>query len=465
MPRAVVSRLAMNVVQILPQLMNIVHPIASAEGNPVSQLNTFVAPSPNFGLIRLMTLVNRVVMLKGVVGLRDLAPFDRLAGLRGLANVRCMDFPQGDQERLRRVTRPTGVCFVAPNHPEFFTDWMIDKEIASRFFPKAAFWATNTVVNGLGRLAQKFWLANNLIAQIPGNSAPAREHSITWATAGNVVLLHPEGQVGWHRDLVAPLMPGAAEMALEVVRRQDVSGDTKDVWLAPLVWKLTFMSDVEPALARECAYVERKLRIKPAVESSLAERVYTIYATLQARDELTLGLVSSPAEPFARRHERLVETLSALIAKATGPDAAADRTTLLKVARKQLREGNVADATRLKRHVEMLTKALRIGSFAWARPTVTQEELAEHIKRLRADHCVGSWRDTLNRMLPQPAGPRRAYVRVPEPINVRDFAGKTPAQVMAELRRRMQAALDEIVEKRAAGVYANPFRGEGGSRR
>ena len=93
---------------------------------------------------------------------------------------------------------------------------MLDKEISARVSPRAAFWATNGVVNGLGRLAQKFWLANNLIAQIPGNSEAAREHSVGWALQGKVVLLHPEGAVGWHGNYVAPLMPGAVEMANEV---------------------------------------------------------------------------------------------------------------------------------------------------------------------------------------------------------------------------------------------------------
>ena len=138
----------------------------------MSRLDVFVAPKPNLWLINAMTGVNRVVMLKGVAGLRDMAPFNRLAGLRGISDVRTIDFPEAERARLAAVCGPGKATFFAPNHPEFFTDWMIDKEIASRVCPLAAFWATNGVVNGLGLLAQKFWLANNLIAQIPGNSEP-----------------------------------------------------------------------------------------------------------------------------------------------------------------------------------------------------------------------------------------------------------------------------------------------------
>ncbi|TIR44243.1 MAG: hypothetical protein E5X26_13090, partial [Mesorhizobium sp.] len=95
-------------------------------------------------------------------------------GLRGVANIRHIDFPVADQQKLHACCGEGQATFITPNHPEFFTDWMIDKEIVSRVSPLAASWATHGVVNGLGRLMQKFWLANNLIAQIPGNSEAAK---------------------------------------------------------------------------------------------------------------------------------------------------------------------------------------------------------------------------------------------------------------------------------------------------
>ena len=137
----------------------------------MSFLDTFVPPRPSKPLIRAMTAVNRVFMLKGIPVLRDLWPFSKVPPFRGLANVRHLDFPAADEARLAAVCGPGKATFITPNHPEFFTDWMIDKEIVARVSPLAASWATHGVVNGLGRLAQKFWLANNLIAQIPGNSA------------------------------------------------------------------------------------------------------------------------------------------------------------------------------------------------------------------------------------------------------------------------------------------------------
>ncbi|NGO53412.1 hypothetical protein [Allomesorhizobium camelthorni] len=430
----------------------------------MSRLDTFVAPEPSVPLIKAMTVVNRVLMLRGVLGFRDIPPFNRIAGLRGIANVRHIDFPEADRARLAGVCGQGKATFITPNHPEFFTDWMIDKEIASHACPLAAFWATNGVVNGLGKAAQKFWLANNLIAQIPGNSQAARELSVSWALKGHGVLLHPEGSVGWHGDFVAPLMPGAAEMALEALKRSREAGRELEVWIAPIVWKLAFTRNVEADLMKECAYVERSLKIEPAPRSvALPDRVYRIYETLLSRDEEKHGVESDGRAPFADRQEALLsamhDRLCELLPETASP---ASRGEIMRNARRFLRE-NSADPE-LRKQVKSLSDAIscvqRVGDFAFASKTVTQEGIAEHIKRIRNDYCKGTMRDTLNRFLPQPAGPRRAHIRAPEPLAMHDFQG-APGEAMAEIRRRMQAALDEINDGlRASGslrFYPNPF--------
>ena len=149
--------------------------------------------------------------------------------------------------------------FLLPNHPEFFTDWMLDKDIIARAAPQAASWATHGVVNGMGSAMQKFWLWNNLIAQIPGGSSASKDYSVEWASSGKGVLLHPEGMVGWHPDWIAPLMPGAADMAKDSAI---LSG--KSAFLQPIVWKIIFKADVSAKLAREAAYVEKRLNVEAA---------------------------------------------------------------------------------------------------------------------------------------------------------------------------------------------------------
>lgn len=428
----------------------------------MSRLNTFVAPRPNRAMIAAMTGVNRIAMLGGVPVLRDLPVANRVPPFRGLANVRDIDFPAADLARLKAVCGPGKATFLTPNHPEFFTDWMIDKEILSRVAPMAGAWATNSVVNGLGGLAQRFWLANNLIAQIPGNSGAAKRHSVEWALQGHGVLLHPEGAVGWHANHVDRMMPGAAEMAFDALRRGRAANPRQEVWLAPVVWKLAFQRDVEQELLRECAYVERRLRIGSPAAATLPERVFDIYRTVLRRDAERLDLGVPEAATFGRWHHGMLGRLCAMLGDRPA-DGAFDAEGVLRRARRELRglaKGS-AEHRRLKDLSDCLAVSLRLaGSWAFSNETITQEEIAEHIKRLRNDYCKGTLRDTLNAFVPQPAGPRTAHIRVPEPIAVHAHEG-SEGRLMEELRSRMQATIDDMLaDPKINGrfvSYPNPF--------
>ncbi len=276
----------------------------------MAKLDVFVAPKPKPGLIKALNFVNRWLMLGGVPVLRSIP----LPGLRGFADIREWDYPADDQARLKALCGQGRATFIVPNHPEFFTDWMIDKEVLSRAAPLAACWATHGVVNGLGNLAQKFWLANNLIAQIPGDGGGARAHSVAWASKGHGVLLHPEGSVGWHANHVAPLFAGAAEMALEAMAAGRAEDAAFQSHIAPIVWKLAFLGDVSAGLARECAYVEKRLNIATPAGSGPAQRIYLIYSALLTRDEMALGLTGGESAPFRERQKLVKDAVQSKMA-------------------------------------------------------------------------------------------------------------------------------------------------------
>jgi hypothetical protein len=419
----------------------------------MAKLDVFVAPIPRPGLIKALNFVNRWIMLGGIPILRNIpAP-----GLRGFADIRKWDYPAEDKARLKALCGPGKATFIVPNHPEFFTDWMIDKEVLSRAAPLAACWATHGVVNGLGNLAQKFWLANNLIAQIPGDGGAARSHSVAWAVNGHGVLLHPEGSVGWHSNYVAPLFAGAAEMAMEALEKGRVQDAAFQSYVAPIVWKLEFLSDVSAGLAGECAYVEKRLNIATPSSSSPAQRMFLIYSALLTRDEMALGLTGGESAPYRERQKLVVAAVTAKLAAILGTEADA-AAGWQRLARRQLRELDRKSevASELKRLSEMLFRATRVGQFAFQNPEISQEETAEHIKRIRNDYCSGTFRDTFNAFVPQPVGPRRAVLRIVEPIALHAWQG-TAEEAMAELRRRMQATLDGINAGLSPRLQKNPF--------
>ena len=185
-----------------------------------SRLNTFVTPQPHAGLIRALIPFNRLVNLKGIPLLRDIPYLNRLPVVRGLCDIREIDLDDASKALLAFAMNGDNASFITPNHPEFFTDWMLDKEIASRFYPLTANWATHSIVNGMGKWGQKFWLANHLIAQVPGDTESALADSKQAAANGTPVLLHPEGQVLWQSDYINPLFHGAAQMALALAQER-----------------------------------------------------------------------------------------------------------------------------------------------------------------------------------------------------------------------------------------------------
>ncbi|MEZ5773166.1 MAG: hypothetical protein R3D33_00195 [Hyphomicrobiaceae bacterium] len=456
-------------------------PVDEVAEHPKGRLETFVRPCPSPLLISALVPVNRLLCLSGIAGLRRVPLIDRIPGVRGLADITQLDLPAEDALRLRSSVNPLTAAFVTPNHPEFFTDWMIDKELTARISPLAASWATNVIVNGMGPAMQRFWLKNNLIAQIPGTGgAEGKAYSVEWALKGHGVLLHPEGTVGWHGDTIGPLFPGAIEMAAEAARRAREAGESRGAVVAPVVWKLAFRRDVEAALSCEIGYVEAKLGLPaPPRHATPAERVATAYRILLARDETAYGLTDAEiGGDYDQRQRRLLghmterlhglltgfETSHAPVPEADSGDPAIRHGEIVRAAdrlmRRRRQEGvEVPEAAR--RLVGDMRRLLRFRPLLYPARLMTQEQVAENIKRLRSDYCFGSFRDNADRMVPRPAGARIAIVRVPEPLEISNILGtraslthEETAALTATLRARMQAALDRI----NAGLDADPSR-------
>ena len=422
-------------------------------------LNKFVRPKPNAMLIRALAPVNTVLCLKGLPLLRDIPGLNRIPGIRGICNVRHIDFPKADQDRLSKICAGDKIVFLAPNHPEFFTDWMLDKYVTSLTCTMAANWATHGVVNGLGAMMQKFWLANNLIAQIPGNPGPSRAYSVEWAGKGHGVLLHPEGGVGWHSNYIAPLFPGALEMAREALAEHPAG----EAYVAPVVWKLVFEGDVTSRLHKECGYVEGKLKIRRGDDGDkIAERVFHIYQVLLERDEEKWGVAVDISANYRHRQLALIKALrQKLCDQIHDSYVPQEGELLLRGARRWMREHKKAENRRLVRDlVNTIARHESLDEYAFENETVTQEELAEHIKRIRRDYCKGTLKDTLNAFVPQAAGRRTAHIRVPEPFALHGKEGKKVK--LEDLRTRMQESLDTInseVEAQGGFIrFDNPFQ-------
>lgn len=381
---------------------------------------------------------------------------NRYAILRGLMKLRAFDLPAADLARLRSAIHPGAVAFVGPNHPEFLTDWMVDKELSRRVSPLMAHWASYEIVNA-SPAARAFWLANNLIANVPGGGGKA--YSVAWAARGHGVLLHPEGTATWQGERVSTLLPGIVDMAWEAATALRERGDSRPVWLVPIAWRLAFVGDAAHGLAREISRIERGLAL-PASAGPLSERFAALMCRLLERqcERLGLAAVRLPATAAGRGYfaaqAGVLDELRTKLATRYGP-LDPDLTRAQFQLRRAMRERAESDAEGVRRDRGWLVELQRLGGFdpaLYDRPRLAQERLAEVLKRTRSSLLTRGLRNALHNTVPVAVAPRVVHVRVPEPIAVHaapaatdpEAAAATRAALLAEHTGRLQASLDAL---------------------
>lgn len=399
-----------------------------------------------------------------------MSPLARWA-LRSRFEIKEMDFPEADRARLAAATDPKNAFFFGPVHPEFGTDWIIDKVITDQYAPETMHWAARDVV----KLAPRLLSANNLLANDGGEAA--KELSIQNARAGKGVLLHPEGTVLWTADRTNTIFPGIDDMAEETARREGPSG--KPVYIISPVWKAEYTTDVSAALLDEMSFIEKSLRLPQHRGLLVSDRFGELQESILAIQQLKFGVVdplphgiNSELDFFARQEkvrQAIVDRLKAShrVAESSSMEKTVQR--LIKVIRAErkaaLIAGDQAKADALKKDLAAAEEAKRLGKFTreiyGAKPTLTQEEIGESLKRLRADLVTGGLGNVIENMAPKPYGSRVLHVRIPEPIRVDPSSSETSEQRLARVRESMQGTLDRINAEIAPRVTRfavhNPF--------
>lgn len=426
-------------------------------------LTRFVTPKPNKTLIYALIYINRWLNLKGIPILRDVPFLKRLPGIRGLCDIRQIDWPQADKMRLQAACNWLTSTYITPNHPEFFTDWMLDKEICSHVAPMTANWATHDVVNGMGKWGQKFWLANHLIAQIPGQTNTAIDYSIQTAMQGTPVLLHPEGNVLWQGDHINHLYLGAANMALQTWQ----NNTTRAVYIAPVLWKLVFLKDESKALHEEMAYIEKQLNLASGQEMDLATRLLHVHMAVLYRQYENMGFSPNLGLDFFATQDDLIQKILVSMSRFDGQEEnletrANNALHAMRTAQKQGEAFSHMD----KKKQKMLQTLLRTPRSVYQQPEFSQEHIAECLKRLRCDYLRGGhWKNRIHVFIPRPVGGRKAIIRVPEPLSINQIKADNPtadaAWITQKLKTTMQETLDNINEQLRQNnhpyPYTNPF--------
>ena len=384
-----------------------------------------------------------------------LGVLNRFAMLPGLLRITRFDLPAADARRLRAAVNRGTAAFLGPNHPEFLSDWLVDKELSRRVSPLMAHWASYEIVNA-SPSARAFWLANNLVANVPGGNGKA--YSVAWALRGHGVLLHPEGTATWQGERVGSLLPGLVDMACDAATRVRDAGETRPVWLVPIAWRFAFRRDARRGLARDMVRLERGLALPRGDRLSVPERFAALMRALLARQCERLGLASpDERDGYFAAQARVIDVLRRALAERYG-ELDADFTRATFQLRRAMRDAAAGDPDGVRRDRARLAELQRLAGFDAAlydRAELAPERVNEVLKRMRSSLLTRGLANALHNTVPIAPGPRAVHVRVAEPIAVEpEGEGADPeagrAALLAEHRARLQAALDQLGDELAA---------------
>jgi hypothetical protein len=388
-------------------------------------------------ILKLIPLINQIPFVRGVIG------------------VKRVHIDEADQAQLDEAYSSRHATFLAPNHPEIFGDFLMDWEMACRFSDKTWFWAGPDLV--LGPL-KHIWLRHGLIANT--RDGKGKTLSVERAVDGDNVLMHAEGDVHWTRDTVHGLYAGVAQLAC---RAADESGE--EVWVQPIAYKSAFAEPTDKALHEEMRFIERRLKLPRGDKLSVAERFAALRLNLLIGRRAFFGLPERDitAENFAVEHGRFFEEL--LLMAGVGPDEGKQGPMAGPV-------GEGAFRLQLRERVRLAQKKLRSKPagfadwqlMAWElrrlygehnatyhQPQLRAEHVAESLKRIKEQLCVGKLTDPLRSLLPMTAARRIVLVKAPAPVVVTPDPGADQdarqRRLLEEVWTALQRQVDQMDER------------------
>lgn len=271
------------------------------------------------------------------------------------------------------------------------------------------------------------------------------------ANGKHPLVVFPEGEVYHMADRLTPLREGAAALAATAARK--TSGSGRSVWIIPVAIKYRFLDDHDPmpALDRLMGDLEARFTWWPRTDRDLVERIYSYAEAMLALKELEYhGEV---------RHGAIKERIASLRASLLGriedrrlhrrghDDDPVRVKDLRRACLDALAEPGCSpeEAMALRRDLNDLFAVVQLYSYPgdYVRQCPTFERAAETLMKFEQD--VFALTDMV-----RPLAPRRALVRLGDPIDVSaalTSAGKARHAAVAltvDLERRIQDLLDAI---------------------
>ncbi|MDX2037284.1 MAG: lysophospholipid acyltransferase family protein [Isosphaeraceae bacterium] len=364
-------------------------------------------------------------------------------------------------DRLRSIVGKGDGVLITPNHCDA-ADGAVMLDLATRIGSPVCFMAAYQVLLNNGRLGRALLPRMGAFpVDREGTDLRAFKTGVEILSSAKLPLVvFPEGEVYHVSDRLTPIREGAASLAVSAAKK--LAEAKRTVWIVPAAIKYRFLDSYDPLpdLARAMDRLESRFTWWPETEASLVARIYRY-------GEALLGLKELEYHGAVRRgplHERIARLRDEILDRLEERLGAPRKNETVPVRVKELRrlciealsaEDVAPERVRLlRRDLHDLFTVIQLFSYPgdYVREAPTVERAAETLLKFEED--LLGYDDA------EPVGPRRAIVRIGEPIDVGAFlatSGKRGAStaLTTDLEGRIQALLDAIGPGRPL-----PFEGD-----
>ncbi|HMF37608.1 MAG TPA: 1-acyl-sn-glycerol-3-phosphate acyltransferase, partial [Isosphaeraceae bacterium] len=341
---------------------------------------------------------------------------------------------------------------ITPNHPDL-ADPAVMFMISRRAGVPFCYMAAYQIFTGNAGL-RKFILPRLGVFPVDreGADRSAFQAGLNVLTQGkNPLVVFPEGEIYFLGDRLTPLREGAAALALAAARKAAERGRT--VWIIPTAIRYRFLEnhDPLPELHRLMDTLEARFTWWDPCGRSIIERLYRYAEGMLALKELEYLDAPQPGtlkERIARLKFHILEEMEDRRLGRRSDEPVPFRVKELRRAcLKALAVPGISREERrtLRRDLNSLFVAIQLFSYPgdYVRENPTLERLAEIMTKFE--------QDALGVTNPAPRGPRRAVVKMGEPIDVRSYLGpggrrsRDAAETLTEtLELQIQGLMDTL---------------------
>jgi len=336
-------------------------------------------------------------------------------------------------------------CIIAPNHAHY-ADPQVTFEVARRAGRQVIFMATREAFD----ICQGAWgwclqRLGAFSVNRGGANVEARKFARALLAAGAYdLLMFPEGEIYLLNDVVMPLKPGAARLALEAASELERQGRSRPVFIVPVAIKYRFMGDIGFALETTTARLEAQV-LDGSRTGPLYPRIVALGEILLSRAEERYGVKPDPDSELYERVHRLRRILLEQLERRHlgrvqhGFEFDRARKLMIRIQGQLLEKRGAPgyyDAPTapaddlLSADLEAANLCARSVAFRddYLIENPTPERMAETLAKLE--------REVLGKQIRSPLAKRRAIVRIAPPLDIREYLA----------RQKVGASLDEVIE-------------------